>query len=170
MKNTSGMRRPTGSPSDILNNNCHSRPFCNRMMTKIWKQFYKPNFVKVFDNFFFFNTSQESFTFIRRLPPWGKKGKSSSRTPSFFFWSHFRLIGPWWFQIIYQPATGNFIRISPWRTAGCWTAESKHYIAKWMKVVELDESIFNTIWSLLFCNKNPCCAQYVRSWREKIHI
>lgn len=120
----------------------------------------------------FFNTSQESFTFIRWLPPWGKKGKSRSRTPSFFFWSHFRLIGPWWFQIIYQLATGNFIRIFPWGTAGCWTAESEHwhYIAKWMKVVELDESIFNTIWSLLFCSKNPCCAQCVRSWREKIRI
>lgn len=102
----------------------------------------------------------------------GERGRSRSTTPSFFFWSHFRLIRSWWFHIIYQSATGNWIRTFPWGAAGCWTAESDHleYITKWMKVVELDESIYNTIWPLLFCNKNPCCAKCVRSWREKTHI
>lgn len=64
----------------------------------------------------------------------GKK-KSSGLELLSLFWRHFKLIGPWWFQIIYQPATGNFIRIFPWGTVGCWTAESEYwrYIPKWMK-------------------------------------
>lgn len=102
-----------------------------------------------------------------------ERGMSRSRTSSFIFQSPSKRTGPWWFQIIYYLTPGGFIRIydlPPPRTVRDLTAGPEHwcYFVKWMKLVEWwKETFAGSIWSLLRCNKKPCCARYVNLWKRQ---